>query len=271
MSSRESRTTLDPEALAAVGKLRECVAAARNLEHLVASRDVGPKLLEQVVPEVAAELMPFQNAIVEASSFVIKQLDLDAGALEALVQAGQQYARALSRGLGEDAGTPMNAKRRLFIERVIRDSLPMLSACLGQMELLIEATSSEGVPMSAHELLTSTPEVGSNRPHRRVVVHGAATELSIQTPARIGLRCLGIVAAAIDPNGSTPLCLEVREKAGFAEFRVTEVAPNGEFSTTKLPMYPHTKHSLSTAAAALKRYGGKLDETGRAVLLPLVT
>lgn len=251
-----------------MGKLRECVSAVRNLEHLIASRDVGPKVLEQVVPDVAAEMLPYRESVVAASAFVTGSLGLTEGSLDGFVRHAQATAQAIFSGLKEDEHAPMNARRRLAVERVLRDTLPALSASLSQVELLVEATSSEGVTMSAFELLSSSPEAGSNRPHRRVTVSGSTEDIHIRTPARIGLRCLGMLASAMDPLGEMGLLLEVRPEGNMAVFSVSEAEPAGD-ATVKLPMYPHTEHSVVIAAAALARFGGTIDADARRLLLPI--
>lgn len=270
MSPTAAPDPLVSAALGALGKLRECVAAARNLEHLLASRDVGPKMLDQVVPEVAAELRPFEQALTEVIDLCRALLRLEAGALGVLVQDANAKNKILLDSLASGDRGSMNAKRRLMVERSLKETLPLLSAALSHTELLVEATSSEGVPMSVFELLSSTPDAGSNRPHRRVFATGPTEELHIKAPARIGLRCLGMLSAAHDPEGVLPLALLVGQSDGLVSFQILkdDEGPREHGQTVKLPIYAHTPHSLATIDASLVRYGGKLDKGTFTILLP---
>lgn len=270
MSPTAAPDPLVSAALGALGKLRECVAAARNLEHLLASRDVGPKMLDQVVPDVAAELLPFDQALTEVIDLCRSLLGLESGSLGILIRDANAKAKVLLDALASEDRGSMNAKRRLMVERSIKENLPLLSAALSHAELLVEATSSEGVPMSVFELLSSTPDAGSNRPHRRVFAMGPTEELHIKAPARIGLRCLGMLSAAHDPEGATPLALVVGEREGLVSFRISkdDGGPRERGQMVKLPIYAHTPHSLMTIEASLVRYSGKLDEEAFTLLLP---
>ena len=163
-----STSSLAPEALAGLGKLRECVAAARNLEHLVSSREVGPKVLAQVVPDAASELEPFGQAVADVYDFVQGELELPSHSLSGLINSAQTTTGKLVDVLRTESGAGFNAKRRLSVERNIRESLPPLSSTLLQIELLVEATANTSVPMSIGELLSSTPDAGSSQIGRAV-------------------------------------------------------------------------------------------------------
>jgi hypothetical protein len=270
VNERDSNGSLGPAALGAVGKLRECVAAARNLEHLIGSRDIGPKVLEQVLPEVAAELLPFVDSLAEVLSLTRTSLGLSAKALEPLFLEAAEQATQLIEELEGNRNGAMNAKRRLAIERTLKEALPGLSASLSHTELLVEATNSEGVPMSVHELLSSTPDAGSNRPHRRIHTTGPTEAIFITAPARIGLRCLGMLASAYDPQGKQALTLEVAARGDDATFVLRQTStPDAAAPMVKLPIFPHTKYSVATVEAALLRYGGKVVAEEFMLLLPL--
>src|SRR5690606_26108920 len=108
---------LAQEALGALGKLRECVAAVRNLEHLVASRDIGAKVLRRVVPEVASELQPFSQALSEMDILLREALSLPPESISSLFATAQNAAKHLLDELMASASSPFNAKGRLALER----------------------------------------------------------------------------------------------------------------------------------------------------------
>jgi hypothetical protein len=77
-----------------------------------------------------------------------------------------------------------------------------------------------------------------------------------------------MLASALDPLGNKSLTLEVRGEEKMAAFYVRESEGNGD-PTVKLPIYPHTEHSLPIAAAALLRFGGKIEVGAQRLLLPI--
>ncbi len=255
--------SLAPEALAGLGKLRECVAAARNLEHLISSRDVGPKILEQVVPDVASELEPFSRAVTDVYAYVQGELGLPENALTGMVGAARATSEELIASLRSDAKSQFNARRRLSIERNIRSSLPPLSATLYQIELLVDAASQTPVSMSVGELLMSSPDTGSNRPRRKILLTGELDELTVSIPARIGIGCLSMIASALEANGRPWVELQAHRNGGRVDLRFAE-ATELSGRSAEIPVFPHASYTMETVRAALGRFDGKLngEETG---------
>lgn len=268
-SRPESRpSSLAPEALAGLGKLRECVAAAQNLEHLIGSRDVGPKVLVQVVPEVAADLEPLSQAVADVYSYIKGALALPENALTGVVKTAQTTSESLIESLRHDAKAKFDARRRLSIERSIRASLPPLSATLSQVELLVEATSHTPVPMSVGELLSSAPESGSGRPQRVVSLSGDVDELIVSIPARLGIRCLAMIAAARIAAGEPCKVLHAELNNGRIELLFSGDGADGD-RTAEIPVSPHARYNLEAVSAALGRFDCLLVQGGAGISLPV--
>jgi hypothetical protein len=264
----ESRpSSLAPEALAGLGKLRECVAAARNLEHLIGSRDVGPKVLVQVVPEVATELEPLSQAVADVYEYVTGALRLPENSLVGIVDIAQTTSKRLIDSLRENAKAKFDARHRLSVERNIRASLPPLSATLGQIELLVETTSYTPVPMSVGELLSSAPDTGSNRPKRVVSLSGDVDEFMVSIPARIGLRCLSMVAAALMAAGRPSAALQAERNGNQIELTFGGPFVEGE-RTAEIPVCPHAQHNLEAVAVALGHFECRLLPNMTGISLP---
>lgn len=264
----ESRpSSLAPEALAGLGKLRECVAAAQNLEHLVGSRDVGPKVLGQVVPEVAAELEPLSQAVADVYEFVQGALHLPESSLSGIVDTAQSTSQKLISSLRREENSKFDARRRLSVERNIRASLPPLSATLFQIELLVDATSYTPVAMSIGELLSSAPDTGSNRPQRVVTLVGDVDDMIVSIPARIGMRCLSMVAAARAAAGHPCTELQATRKNGLIELVFTAGTGEGQ-RNAEIPICPHAKHNLEAVSAALGAFGCQLVLGDAGISLP---
>ena len=261
-------SSLAPEALAGLGKLRECVAAAKNLEHLVGSRDVGPKMLVQVVPEVASELEPLSQAVADVYRYVQGALDLPDSSLGGIVDTAQLNSQKLIASLREEENAKFDARRRLSVERSIRTSLPPLSATLYQIELLVDATSYTPVPMSVGELLSSAPDTGSNRPKRVVSLSGDVDELMVSIPARIGIRCLSMIGAALLARGRPCSALKAHRKGERVELLFAGSGSAGK-STVEIPLCPHAEHSLGAVSAALGRFECLLVEDNSGISLPI--
>src|SRR5690606_3466260 len=215
-------------------------------EHLVASRDIGAKVLRRVVPEVASELQPFSQALSEMDILLREALSLPPESISSLFATAQNAAKHLLDELMASASSPFNAKGRLAQEREIQRCIVPLSSTLFQVELLVEAASSTGVRMTISELLTSHPDATSARPRRTLSVIGEAARLEVTIPAKIGLRCLGMVASSLESAGKPCKVLEVNTHEGQHLLRFIDGNPAGA-RTIEIPVYPHTSHSLATA------------------------
>jgi len=249
-----------------LGKLRECVAAVRNLEHLVASRDIGAKVLRRVVPEVASELEPFSQALDEMDLLLREALGLPPQSISALFLSAQKATSRLVTELLAQANSPFNAKSRLALEREIHRCIVPVSSTLFQVELLVNAACSTGVRMTIDELLSSHPDLASTRPRRTIALLGDGARLEVTIPAKVGLQCLSMLASHLENAGRPCGALAVETREGQHLVRFTEAQAGAR--TIEIPVYPHTQHSLATVSAALQRFGGRLEADHQGVTLP---
>lgn len=228
-------------------------------------------MLVQVVPEVASELEPLAQAVADVYRYVQGELDLPDSSLGGIVNTAQFNSQRLIASLREEENTKFDARRRLSVERSIRTSLPPLSATLYQIELLVDATSYTPVPMSVGELLSSAPDTGSNRPKRVVSLSGDVDELIVSIPARIGIRCLSIVAEALAASGRPCAVLQAQLQDGRVELYYSAHLPlDGAASgrTAEIPICPHAKYNLDAALAALGRFDCSLMPDNAGISLP---
>ncbi|MGB5809936.1 MAG: hypothetical protein WBG86_05355 [Polyangiales bacterium] len=123
--------------------------------------------------------------------------------------------------------------------------------------------------MSVGELLSSTPDIGSNRPHRSITVLGDAESPVVTVLARIGLRCLGMLSCSLEAAGRACTVLQVTSENDRHLLQFIDDETSGSLLAEN-PVHPHTNHSLDTVAAALGRYGGRLktDLTGLSLPAP---
>ncbi|HSC86835.1 MAG TPA: hypothetical protein VLC09_06170 [Polyangiaceae bacterium] len=193
MEARHPSPSEAPDLLGAFGKLREALAALRNLEHLLGSVQVGPKILAHVMPELEHSS---QSWLTDSATLLghCKQVLACGPALD-------EFERRLASTLTDISSTlakadPLAARSRLALERDVRRFIPSLATYVDYLELLLEATVARGVPLSLAELLHSRPELMSEGPSIGVRLAGDAERLEVTLPARVLLRALGTLAAS---------------------------------------------------------------------------
>lgn len=252
-------------ALAALGSLRECLFGLQNLEHLVASRSAGPRILEQVVPDVAESLMRLPSIVEELLSSVQKCLHLTSKEVALLSTFASDDTHHLTEALRSAAVGPIHARSRLLLEQKLRQSMPPIVAAGAQMELLAEAATGRAVPMSVLELLTSGARSGSDRPERQVVMIGPADQLWTAVPARTGLRCLGALSSLFEPDVALDLTASAEGSAVVLTLSPTKTAPG---TKVFLPILPRTETTRLCVDASLRAFGGSLGPSKSEIRLP---
>lgn len=252
-----------PDALAALGKLRERLAAVRNLEHLISSRSVGPKVLVQVAPDVAGMLGLWDEIVATLGERVAAGLGLEAGRFTSLLSLGRAEVHALLRALHEQTSSLSQARSRLVMERVLNESMPALHAAVAHWELLVEATRTHSVSMSVGELLSSSPDKGSERPYRPLKVSGGLDGLHVSLPPRAALSCLAALGS-IDPH----LGLRVTS-GGDSQVRFSFESVRDVQLVAQLPVFPTSSHVRLIVAAALAPHQGVVDQAGVSFVVPV--
>lgn len=250
---------LVPISLGIAGQLRECLAAAQNLEHLVAALTVGPQVLAQVIPDVAAALSGLGVVFVRAKECVGQSgIVLSDQDLAFFCGPAMKKVRELLDVLAGLTGAPVHAKGRLDLERRLSKFMPVLVTAVAHFELLLEVAQVAPAVMSVRELLTSIPDRGSDRPHRPVLVDGQGLDCLVSIPPRVALKSLSAWASALEGAGSTAVGLVVRGEAERVRFSVGSVT-QASFEV-RLPVFFSAPHTPVVVRVVLQPYGGEIVE-----------
>ncbi len=250
------------EALVAAGQLRECVAAVRNLEHLVASLTVGRQVLAHVIVDVAHALTDF-SVVIEGALKCCRQAGmlLSSDEQDALVGPPQQCVEALLKALSQSVSSPIHAKSRLALERRLARDVPVIVAAVAHLDLLLDIVQAESTDMSVLELLTSMPQRGSQRPHRPVSIRGDGLASIVSIPPRVGVGILSVWVSAVAAGINVPkreaedLGLVIRKREEEVEFACeTHVFSN---LVVRLPVFFPSKQSRVLLDVSLRPFGGR--------------
>ena len=252
---------LVPSALVAAGQLRECVAAARNLEHLVASLTVGPQVLSHVIPDVAEALGEYPAVLERAIACTDERgIDLSLSEREALIGTSGQRVSELLSLLAEVAEAPIHARARLSLERKLAQVVPVLVTATAHVELLLEICQAEPAELSVYELLTSMPERGSDRPHRPIFVQGSGLDSVVSVPPRVALKILSAWVSSRPGGDAGEVALGVRNEGGGVIFTI-ETSVRSDLQV-RLPVFFPSPHTRMVLGAALRPYRGHVSDLG---------
>ena len=250
-----------PDVLGGMGKLREALVALRNLEHLLASPQVGPRVLAHVLPELeqsssswkaeASKLVGLlthreedPTMLRNFESFVLALLDDFAGSLE----------RASS--------TSMAARARLSLERDVRRLMPSIGSVIDHFELLVESRAARGVPLSLKELLFSRPDTGLDKPLVAFRVDGDAELVEVSLPARVAVRAIGALLACAGPG----VGIAVRTHSSGCTLSIERDVESG--LVAQLPQMVCIADTHAVVRYALGRYGVQVSLNGLLLDLP---
>lgn len=250
-----------PDVLGGFGKLREAQAALRNLEHLLGSVQVGPKVLAHVLPELelsSASWKEEAETLIGYCASVLSSSTELLGFQRHFVELLRDFARAL----GPSGAPTMTAKVRLALERDVRRLVPAIGAAIDHLELLVEATWARGLPLSLKELLLSRPDIGSERPYRTVRVVGDAESVEVTLPARVALRAVGALVGQAGPD----VGLSVRPGPTSCILVLERGLTGGV--TAQLPIMVGISDTSAVVRSALLRYGVSVSDDALTLELP---
>jgi len=238
-----------------LGRQRECLAAIRNLEQLLASIHAGPKVIESLLPEVGHVIRPMH----EDTDGLLALLEPAANAespLAALARKAHESLTELERALGHGAGA-LTAKKRLALERHVRSLTPELGRIVEHWELILESVTGGGVTLPLGELLSSRPDHGSSRPLRRLLVFGAPLDVLVTLPPRAALGALSLLAEVSRVHASPALFVE-RETEGTLslEFKPPQAPATGSL-VCMIPFHAPVPPSREIAFWVLARIGAR--------------
>jgi len=249
-----------PSALAAAGQLRECVAAARNLEHLAGSLSVGPQVLAHVVPDVATMLGEYPKLVNEALRCAqVLGVELSEAEQQAVVGESLERVQDLLVFLSSLAASNVHAKSRLILERKLARVVPLLVTAVAHAELILDLAQSEPAEMSIFELLTSMPQRGSDRPHQPISVRGEGLDRMVSVAPRVGLKLLSAWVSSVTRVQIEPWGLNIHADDRQATFSVGPGAVDG--FVVRLPVFFPSPLTLRVVAAALRAYSGEIMQT----------
>jgi len=245
--------------LAASGQLRECVAAAGNLEHLVGSLSVGPQVLSQVIPDVARQLRDFDQFLAQALDSVIELgIGISGPDRLAVCAPAAQSVDALLAHLEQLAAEPVTAKARLGLERALSQVLPVLASVAAHVDLLLDACQAGPAEMSVQELLTSIPERGSERPFRPVPVGGHALERLVSVPPRVALKSIAAWSAGVFARQPAHWGLFIHGDDATVQFSMRSIVDPA--LVVRLPDFVAAPYGQLVVEAALRPFGASVSE-----------
>lgn len=256
--------------LAAVGQVRECLAAARNLEHLVSSISVGPKVLLQVLPDVAQLLARFPDAVKGLLHSLEPRMMLTSEQRDELSRIAALELAELGATFRRLEGERLQARQRLELERQLRLAVPLIVSAVAHCELLVEAVTAAALCSSLRDLLSVVSERRSDRPWRRVPIAGDLDGVMCLVPPRTALLALSAYAShgadAADFGSSPTLLFSQRgpEDGLVVEVSWTENQPTPHAASLPI-FFPHSVTPW-VVGAALRVHGG--DWTKSCLLLP---
>ncbi len=242
------------------GALRDTLGAVSNLQQLLRSRNVAPKAIGTILPDVHScctplveELQVFRDQLVEK---------VDPAALGDLVNLIQEQVAKLEAETKQKPRRNMTASARLRLERSVAQIARSLSGALPLAELLAEAT--EPVPQAFDLLeLLQLSRVGDQpqTPGARAIqaeVEAHIESAPVLCNPRVMLSLLGLGAALLALDGDAPKIRVIlsQPEPGDVEVRLQSAAqPSPNRATAELMMLvpravPPTAACLAAAATA---------------------
>lgn len=199
-SSRGFALSGDPGLAEAQGKLREALAALQNLSRLLTSIRVAPRALSPLLPGAAEVTLQAGGAFRRMLERVELGLTRDHGAAQALGDYVEPRLDALVQALHQAGAAPVNARRRLELERSVVRVEPELSAATRLLDLLADAL---WAPRSALRIRGLLGEVSAGEERGGVIpvsVRGAVDLVEINAPSSVATGLFSLAINLSAPN-----------------------------------------------------------------------
>jgi len=142
----------DPSLVEARGTLRDALGALGNLDQLLRSLRVGPKAISAVLPDVLDSCGPARDAVRE----LLSRTGLRLGSTPAVTELEQFFTprfEELQQSIELATRTPMHARHRLELGRVVTRLSPELEAGRALLDLLEAALAAPTIRLKLRELL----------------------------------------------------------------------------------------------------------------------
>jgi hypothetical protein len=192
----------DPALVEARGTLRDALGALGNLDQLLRSLRVGPRALSTVLPDVLDSCEPAVLALDRLLDAARRQLG-DALAVSALERYFKPRFDELKDSISRATKTPMHARHRLELERVVTRLSSELEAARGLLDLLEEALGAPSIRLKLRELLSQITVPDQRESESiRCSLHGEVddVELLVKPQVTMSLLTLGInLVAQVEP------------------------------------------------------------------------
>lgn len=245
----------DPSLVEARGTLRDALGALGNLDQLLRSLRVGPKAISAVLPDVLDSCGPARDAVRELLSRTGERL----GSTSAVTELEQFFTprlEELTQSIELATRTPMHARHRLELERVVTRLSSELEAGRALLDLLEAALAAPTIRLKLRELLdqVTTAEFAKAAEPLKTTLRGRVEdiELSVQPQVAMMLLTLGANLVVAGQEGGTPeLSVEARPDGGCT---IRFQMGTGAGETLLLPrqvIVPPTLTCVETAATKM--------------------
>lgn len=243
---------------AARGLIRNGTGAIRNLEQLLRSRNVGPRALGELLPDVRAACAPLVFAFREALGAIGERLPAAASALEALVIP---ELLALEPELQVSTRKPLQAKQRLELERRVAQVADTLETSTGLLDLLREAAESAPSAVDVREVLQGAVHLASEARqipsvHTSTTVDGSV-EVLLDRRVAFPLIAIGLDAVARQAPGAEQRLHVSPLEAGGAALTIQPGQPTAPEARPVAPA--HFAVTLTCAREAAAASGSRFD------------
>ncbi len=265
--SSRSYAAEDPVLVEARGTFRDALGGVGNLDQLLRSLRVGPKALSAVLPDVLDSFGPAEIALERLLRAAAQSLESP----EVVSELGSYFKPRLNElrtALESAVGTPMHARHRLELERVVTRVTPELDAARGLLELLEAALSAPSIRLKLRELLSeiAAPEAAAEAESVMAYLTGDIddVELPVQPQVALSLFTLGINLVANENPEATPrVAVHAKSDGGCTVSFETGGAGSESLHVARQHIIAPTIGSLD---AAVTRMGCRVERVaGRAV------
>jgi len=244
----------------AEGALREALSSLTNLAQLLRARNVGPKSIASVLPDMLAECEPLL-ARLEPFFTRLRERSSCADGLQHLLAT---RIGELSAALQHSPRRPLGAGTRLELEAVVATVLRDLGGALPLIELLTDASAPGDVDW-VEALALSRSGDQSNAPGASTVEATLVSDsqtLPTRLSPRVALNIVRLAAALVHERGY-PLTLRFSRAGDLASLCIDRSEAAGESVTLLLPkVVAPSGGCLETIARwsqlALERHDGKI-------------
>jgi len=209
----------DPSLVEARGTLRDALGALGNLDQLLRSLRVGPKAISAVLPDVLDSCGPARDAVRE----LLNRTGLRLGSTAAVSELEHFFTprfEELQQAMELATRTPMHARHRLELERVVTRLSPELEAGRALLDLLEAALAAPTIRLKLRELLDqiTVAEFAKGTEPLKATLHGKVEDIELLVQPQVAMMLLTLGANLAVANGADDrhpeLSVEARPDGG---------------------------------------------------------